>query len=185
MSEGLLDRHQIHSAQIELGCAKVSQDMRSHPVGPVRQMHRRRRGQRGPQCLVAHPGCCPVSVAAFGRKQRGTGPGVVLIEAAPHILHKPPQGGPCVVDQRHHPFTETASTGALAFSDMKLPEPAQVPLDIGQIEVARLVHAQPDLGHQSGRRVVAGGRSELATRRQLLAPAGEQRLHLHRRRRDP
>jgi len=55
-----------------------------------------------------------------------------------------------------------------------LPEPAQVPLDVVQVQLARLVDPQPHLGHQLRGRVVPGGRGELAASRELAAPAGEQ-----------
>jgi hypothetical protein len=56
---------------------------------------------------------------------------------------------------------------------------------VGQIQVADLVDAQPDIGHQPGRRTAAGGRGELPAGRQLRPPPGEQHAHLNRRRRDP
>ena len=48
-----------------------------------------------------------------------------------------------------------------------------------------LVHPQPYLGHQPGRRVVPRHRGELAARCQLAAPPGEQGRHLGSGRRDP
>ena len=50
-------------------------------------------------------------------------------------------------------------------------EPAQVPFDVRQIKVAGLVHAQPHVGHQPGRRITAGSRRELPAGRQLGHPA--------------
>jgi len=106
------------------------------------------RGQRRAQRLVAHPAALPSALAALGAKQRRAGPGVVIVEAAPYVLDEPPQGRAGPVDQRHHPLAGPGPAGALALADVQLPEPAQVPLDVGQVEMAGLIHAQPDVGHQ-------------------------------------
>ena len=102
----------------------MPQHMRGDPARPVRQVNRCRRGQRRAQRLVAHPGGAAVGVAALGTEQRGAGPGVIIIEAAPHVLDEPPQGRPGAVDQRHHPLAWTGPAGALALADVQLPEPA-------------------------------------------------------------
>jgi hypothetical protein len=68
--------------------------------------------------------------------------------------------------------------GALAVPDVELAEQAQVPLDVGEIELARLVDPQPDLGHQPAGCVVPVGRDELPAGRQLIPPPGEQPAHL-------
>jgi hypothetical protein len=105
---------------------------------------------------------------------------MIIIEAAPHILDEPPQGHPGPVDQRHHPLTGPGPAGTFPLADMQLPEPAQIPLDVSEIKMAGLVHPQPGLSHQPGRRITAGRRGELPAGRQLRPPPREQRRHLHR-----
>ena len=163
----------------------MPQHMRRDSLRPVRQVRRRRGGQRGPQRLVAGPRRGPVGVVALGAEQRRTRSGVIIIEKGPDVPDEPAQGRPGAVDQRHHPLPRPGPAGALADADVQLAEPAQVPLHVGEIEVADLVHAQPDIGHQPGRRVTAGGRGELPAGRQFRPPPGEQHAYLHRRRRDP
>ena len=163
----------------------MPQHVRRDPLRPVRQVRGRRGRQIGPQRLVAGPGRAPVGVAPLGAEQRGTRPGVIIIEAGPRVLDEPAQGRPGAVDQRHHPLPRPGPAGALADADVQLAEPAQVPFHVSQIQVADFVDAQPDIGHQPGRRIAAGGRRELPAGRQLRPPPGEQHAHLHRRRRDP
>ena len=110
---------------------------------------------------------------------------MIIIEAGPHVLDEPAKSRPGAVDQRHHPLPRPGPAGAFADADVQLAEPAQVPLHVGEIEVTDLVHAQPDLGHQPGRRIAAGSRRELPAGRQLRPPPTEQHAHLPRRRRDP
>ena len=114
MTQGLLDRDQVHPAQVKLGGAEMPQHVRGDPLRPVRQVRRRRGGQGGPQRLVADPRRAPVGVAALGAEQRGTGPGVIIIEAGPDVLDEPAQGRPGAVDQRHHPLPRPGPAGALA-----------------------------------------------------------------------
>ena len=57
----------------------------------------------------------------------------------------------CVADQRDHPLAGPGPAGAFAVTDMKLAEPAQLPFDIGQIELAGLIDPQPDLRQRAGR----------------------------------
>ncbi len=72
--------------------------------------------------------------------------GVVVAELALHVPGEPAQRLTCVIDQRDHPLTGPGPAGALAVTDMKLAEPAQLPFDIGQVELAGLIDPQPDLG---------------------------------------
>ena len=157
----------------------MPQHVRRDPLRPVRQVLRRRGGQAGPQRLVAGPRRAAVGVAPLGAEQRRTRPGVIIVEAGPDVLDEPPQGRPGAVDQRHHPLPRPGPAGALADADVQLAEPAQVPLHVGEIEVADLVHAQPDIGHQPGPPHSCGrpgrtsGRSPAppATRRTARPPA--------------
>ena len=152
---------------------------------PLRQVSGRRRGQPGPQRLRPGPGRGPVRVMPLARQQRGAVPGKVIAEQAAHVLDEPAQRPPRAVDQRHHPLPRPRPAGALAVTDVQLPEPAQLPPHVRQVQAPGLVHPQPHLGHQPGRRVVPGRRGELPARRQLLPPPGEQPLDLARVRRDP
>jgi hypothetical protein len=185
MPQGGLDRDQVHAAQVELAGAEMAKDVRSDHVGPVGQVRPGGLGQRRAECLVADPGCGAIGVLAFGRQQRDTWPGVVVAELAPHVLDEPAQRLTCVVDQRDHPLTGPGPAGSLAVTDMELAEPAQVPLDVGQVELAGLIDPQPDLRQQTAGGVVAGGRGELPAGRQFFAPSGEQPAHLVGGGRDP
>src|ERR1039458_6507293 len=113
------------------------------------------------------------------------GAGVVVAELRPHVLHEPAERRAGVADQRDHPLPRPGAAGALAVPDVQLAEQAQVPLDVGEVELACLVDPQPDVGHQSARAVVPGGGGELPAGRELLAPPGEQPGGLLGRRRDP
>ena len=70
MAQGLLDRDQVHPAQVELGGAVMSQHMRGDPLRPVRQVRGRRGGQRGPQRLVAARAALP---SALRRSEQNSG----------------------------------------------------------------------------------------------------------------
>src|SRR5216684_6955539 len=185
MPEGRLDRDQVHAAQVELGRAEMAQDVGRDHIGPVRQVRLRGAGQGGTQRLVPDPGSRAVGVLAFRRQQRDAGAGVIVAELCPHVLDEPAQRRPGVVDQRDHPLPRARAAGALAVPDVELAEPPQVPLDVGQIELARLVDPQPDLSHQPAGGVVTGRGGELPAGRQLPAPPREQPPDLLRIRRDP
>jgi hypothetical protein len=179
MAEGFLDGEQVHPAQIQLRGAEVPQDVRGQCLVPFRQVRRGGPGQPGPQRLGAGPG------VPLAGQQRGPVTGEVVAEQPPHVLDEPPQRPVRPVDQRHHPLSRPGPAGALAVTDVKLAEPAQVPADVVQVQHAGLVDPQPDLRHQPCRRVVPGGRRELPARRELFPPAREQLLDLAGLRRDP
>ena len=185
MAQGFLDRDQVHPAQIELRGAEVPQDMRGQ-ICPAIPAGARRRGPASPARRVSLPAraALPSAFRSLGQTA-GHRTGVIIIEQDHTSWMNHRKVRPAAVDQRHHPLPRPGPAGALADADVELPEPAQVPLHVSQIQVADLVHPQPDIGHQPGRRIVAGGRGELPARRQLRPPPGEQHAHLHRRRRDP
>ena len=141
-------------------------------------MRRRRRGQPGPQPVVAHRPPGPVAAGALGREQRSAVPGVIIAELAPHVLDIPAQRAARAVEQGHHPLPRPRAPRPLAQPDMQLAQRAQLPPHVIQGEVPGLIDPQPGIGHQPGRRVVAGRGRELPAGRQLLRPPGEQRLDL-------
>jgi hypothetical protein len=71
MTQGLLDRDQVHPAQVKLRGVEMPQHMPRDQLRPVRQVPGRRGGQVGPQRLVACPRRAPVGVAPLGAEQRG------------------------------------------------------------------------------------------------------------------
>ena len=153
--------------------------MPQHVRGQLRSVHAgrcsaRRRGQRRPQRVIAdpRPRCRHRSCARRGTAARR---GRVWSSSKwPHTSSITSAAPARAVDQRDHPLPRPRTAAPLPYADVQLPERAQLPLDVGQVEAADLVHAQPDLGHQPCRRVVPRRRGELAARRQLLRPAGEQ-----------
>src|SRR3977135_91665 len=110
--------------------------MRGELFRPVRQVRGGGFGKTGAQGIVADALAGSVSVFAFRGEQWRAGPGVVFVEVAPDVLDEPAQGSVRAVDQRDHPLTGSAAAGAFADADVQLPEPAQLPLDVGQVEVA-------------------------------------------------
>ena len=151
----------------------MPQHMRRDPLRPAWQVHARRSGQRRAQGLVADPGRAPVKVAALGAEQRRTRPGVIIVEAAPHILDAPPQRHPGAVDQRHHPLAGPGPAGALALADVHLPNRPRSHFTSARSRWLASLTPQPGLGHQPGRRIAAGRRGELPARRQLRPPPRE------------
>ena len=172
---GLLDRDQVHAAEVELAGAEVPQHMRGEPVraSPVDAW---RRPRQAPPAAHRHPTRARRRPAFLRSDGNSGAPGrrVVVVEMAPHVSDEPAQRPPSTVDQRNHPFARARTARALAMADVELTEAAQIPLDVVQVELAGLVDPQPDLRHQPGRGIVAGGRRELPARRQLLAPPREQ-----------
>lgn len=59
-------------------------------------------------------------------------------------LNEPAEGAVSTVDQRHHPFPGAAAASTFAHPDMQFAEPAQLPLHVGQIQMAGLVDPQSD-----------------------------------------
>jgi len=163
----------------------MPQHVRGQRLLPLRQVGRGGRGQPGPQRLGTDPGRGPVRVMPLAGQQRGAVPGEVVAEQATDVLDEPAQRPPGPVDQRHHPLPRPRPARSLPVTDVQLPEPAQLPPHVGQVQAASLVHPQPDLGHQPRGRVVPRRRGELPARRQFLPPSREQLLHLPRLRRDP
>jgi hypothetical protein len=135
--------------------------------------------------IVTDPARGAVGASAFGGEQRGAGAGVVVVELAPDVLDEPAERAVGAVDQGDHPLARARAPGSFSVPDVELAEAPQVPLDVRQIELARLADPEPDLGHQFGGGVVPGGRGELPAGCQLAAPPGEQRLYLRPRRRNP
>ncbi|MFJ9381714.1 hypothetical protein [Streptomyces sp. NPDC101455] len=101
MSQDLLDREQVHSISVELGCAEVPQDMRRQLLAPSRQMCFGRVLEAAAQSVVADPARGTVGVFALGGKQWGAGAGVVVVELAPDVFDKPSKCPVGAVDQRH------------------------------------------------------------------------------------
>ena len=156
----------------------MPQHVRRHPIRPGRQVRRRRRGQSCAQPVVADGPPGPIDAGPLGWEQRGSVPGVIIAELAPHVLDIPAQRAARVIEQGHHPLPRSRASRPFTEADMQLAERAQLPPHVVQGEVPGLVDAQPDIGHQPGRGVVAGRGRELAAGRQLLRPPGEQRLDL-------
>ena len=141
---------------------------RARPAAPRRRPGRRsRRGSCALRAAAAPPAAC-------GRRR-----------SAPTRPRRTSPGSPGAVDERDHPLPGPDPRAPLPIADVDLPEPAQVPLDVVQVQLARLVDPQPHLGHQLRGRVVPGGRGELAACRQLAAPPGEQHPDLGLAGRDP
>jgi hypothetical protein len=65
---------------------------------------------------------------------------MIGVELAPHVLDEPSQDAVRAADQRHHPLPGTAAASAFAEADVQLAEPAQLPFDVGQIQIAGFVH---------------------------------------------
>ena len=156
----------------------MPQHVRGEPAVPAWQVPARRLGQRRAQRIRPQPAGTCIGLNALGREQGSARPGVVVAELAPHVLDEPAQRPARSVDQRDHPLARPGPARALAIAHVHLPERPQLPLHIRQVQAAHLVGAQPDLGHEPGRRVVPGRRRELAARRQLTGPSGEQPRHL-------
>jgi hypothetical protein len=165
--------------------AEMAQHVRRQPGCPVRQVRTGGLGQGVADPVIAEPAAAAVTAAALGGKQRRSGPGVVGSEVPPHVLDEPPQGPVRTVDERDHPLARARAARSLAVADVPLAEPAQLPLHVRQVQAAGLVHPQPCLGHQPGRRVVPRGRGEFPAGRQVGPPPGEQDRDLPGRRRDP
>ena len=127
------------------GEPEAPQDMRRQLLFPPRQMQLGRVFEPTTQGIVTDPARGAVGVLELGGEQRGAGTGVIVIELAPDILDEPPQRAVGAIDQRHHALTWPGSTGALAVTDVELAEAAHVPLDVVQVEPARLAHPQADL----------------------------------------
>ena len=94
----------------------MPQDMRCDNVRPIRQILPRGADQRRAQHLITNPGRGAVGVAAFRRKQRHPGPGVIVTELRPHVLDEPPQRRTSVVDQWHHALARPRVPGILAMT---------------------------------------------------------------------
>ncbi|MGW0771912.1 hypothetical protein [Streptomyces sp. NPDC002676] len=98
MPEDLLNREQIKAPEVELGCAKVPQDVWRELVDPAGQMGLRCGRQAVEQRVVADPARGTVGVLALGGAQRGTGTGVVVVELAPDVLvnHRSVRSAPLI-----------------------------------------------------------------------------------------
>jgi len=82
-------------------------------------------------------------------------------------------------------WPQFAATSTLAEADVKLAEAPELPSGICKIQHPHFVDAQADLAHQPGRHVVPRRWCELPAGHQIIAPPGEQLLHLALLGRDP
>src|SRR6478735_6954099 len=117
----------------------MAQDMRSQTVRPFRQVPGRGLGQAGPQRLATHPSGSAIGITALRTEQWRAEARRIVAELAPHVLDEPSQGPARAVDQRHHALAGPGTTSTFAMPDMEFAEPAQIPLDVGQVQVTRLV----------------------------------------------
>jgi hypothetical protein len=99
-------------------------------------------GQRPAEHVRRHPRARPVPALALGREQRRTGPGVIGVELASHVLDEPAQVAVRPVDQRHQPRFRPRPPRALAVPDVELAEPAQLPPHVVQAQQAGLVDSR-------------------------------------------
>ncbi len=163
----------------------MPQHMRGELARPGRLVAFGGLGQRPAEHISGRPRTRAIQAFALGGEQRGSGPGVVGAELAPHVFDEPAQVPVRAVDQRYQPRLGLSPPRALAMADVQLAEPAQLPPHVIQVQHAGLVDPQADVGRQPGGGVVAGGRGEFAAGDQLAAPPGEQLLHLGLRGRHP
>lgn len=178
MPKYLLDGQQIHSGPIELRGAVVPQHVRREASLPLGKVPLHRFAERRAQRLARDAPADAVGVATFRREQRCSGLIPAVTEMGPYVLDEPPQGSIGTIDERNEPLLGASPARAFAVADVQLAEPAQMPLDVVEVQTSTFVDSLANSGHQLRCSEASGHRCEFSARAQIIAPRREQGVDL-------